>query len=104
MKAIIIKFHKLSKPIGAICISPAILAVILKDPVKAKITLGDKNPLITKLGALEETSSASDIVVDEANKLVTTPAFMLDAPLTQIHTGIAKLVHKILKMHNGYHQ
>jgi len=104
LKAIIIKFHKLSKPIGAICISPAILAVILKDPVKAKITLGDKNPLITKLGALEETSSASDIVVDETNKLVTTPAFMLDAPLTQIHTGIAKLVNKIIAMHNGYHQ
>ena len=100
LKKIIIEFHKLSKPIGGICISPAVLAVALKDEVKVKITLGDKNELITKLGALEEICSANDIVIDQENKLVTTPAFMLDAPLTQIHTGISKLVNKIIEMHN----
>ena len=43
---------------------------------------------------------ADDIVIDWENKLVTTPAFMIDAPLTQIHTGISKLVNKIIEMHN----
>ena len=100
LKKNFIEFHKLSKPIGGICISPAVLAVALKDEVKVKITLGDKNELITKLGALEEICSANDIVIDQENKLVTTPAFMLDAPLTQIHTGISKLVNKIIEMHN----
>jgi enhancing lycopene biosynthesis protein 2 len=100
LKKIIIEFHKLSKPIGGICISPAVLAVALKDEVKVKITLGDKNELITKLGALEEICSANDIVIDQENKLVTTPAFMLDTSLTQIHTGISKLINKIIEMHN----
>jgi enhancing lycopene biosynthesis protein 2 len=100
LKKIIIEFHKLSKPIGGICISPAVLAAALKDEVKVKITLGDKNELITKLGALEEICSANDIVIDQENKLVTTPAFMLDAPLTQIHAGISKVVNKIIEMHN----
>ncbi|CAF4628715.1 unnamed protein product, partial [Rotaria sp. Silwood2] len=31
LKKIIIEFHKLSKPIGGICISPAVLAAALKD-------------------------------------------------------------------------
>ena len=100
LNEIIIQFHKLSKPIGAICISPALLPLALKDQAKVRITLGEKNALISKMGATEETCMANDIVIDSANKLVTTPAFMLDAPLTEIHTGIRKLVNKIIEMHN----
>ena len=98
LKEIIIQFYKSSKPIGAICISPAILALALKEHAKIKITLGKENELINKVGAKEETCYAYDIVVDESNKLVTTPAFMLDAPLTQIHKGISNLVAKIIDM------
>ena len=100
LRKIIIEFYKLSKPIGGICISPAVLVVALKDCAQVKITLGDKNELVAKLGALEEICVADDIVIDWENKLVTTPAFMIDAPLTQIHTGISKLVNKIIEMHN----
>ena len=49
---------------------------------------------------MEEICAADGIVIDWENKLVTTPAFMIDAPLTQIHTGISKLVNKIIEMHN----
>ena len=98
LKEIIVQFYKSSKPIGAICISPAILALALKEQTKIKITLGEKNELVHKIGAEEETCYAYDIVVDESNKLVTTPAFMLDAPLTQIHKGISNLVAKIIDM------
>ena len=98
LKEIIVQFYKSSKPIGAICISPAILALALKEHAKIKITLGKENELVHKIGAKEETCYAYDIVVDESNKLVTTPAFMLDAPLTQIHKGISNLVAKIIDM------
>jgi enhancing lycopene biosynthesis protein 2 len=101
LKEIIIQFHKLSKPIGAICISPALLPLALKDQAKVRITLGEKNVLISKMGAIEETCIANDIVIDHANKLVTTPAFMLGAPLTEIHQGISNLVNKIIEMHNN---
>jgi enhancing lycopene biosynthesis protein 2 len=83
-----------------LCISPAVLVLALKDFVQVKITLGNKNELVAKLGALQEICTADDIVIDWENKLVTTPAFMIDAPLTQIHTGISKLVNKIIEMHN----
>ena len=100
LRKIIIEFYKLSKPIGGICISPAVLVLALKDFVQVKITLGNKNELVAKLGALEEVCAADGVVIDWENKLVTTPAFMIDAPLTQIHTGISKLVNKIIEMHN----
>lgn len=100
LKEIIVQFYKLSKPIGAICISPAILALALKEHAEIKITLGEKNELINKMGAIEEICCAYDDVVDEENKLVTTPAFMLEAPLTQIHQGISNLVSKVIEMCN----
>ena len=56
------------------------------------------NELINKVGAKEEICSANNIIVDEDNKLVTTPAFMLNAPLIQIHKGISNLVSKIIEM------
>lgn len=98
LQEIIIQFYKAAKPIGAICISPALLALALKEHAKITITLGNKNELIQKLAATEQTCLADNIVVDEKNKLVTTPAFMLNAPLTQIHTGISALVTKVIKM------
>lgn len=90
------EFYMVSKPIGAMCISPAIVALALNKLTQPTITLGSTNTLIPKLGALEELCAADAIVVDAVNKLVTTPAFMLDASLTEIHQGIALLVSKVI--------
>jgi enhancing lycopene biosynthesis protein 2 len=92
------EFYTLSKPIGAICIAPAIVAIVLKGLTQPTITLGPKNALISKLGALEEGCSAGAIAVDESSKLVTTPAFMTDASLAEIHQGIAHLVSKVIEL------
>lgn len=98
LQEIIVQFYKAAKPIGAICISPAILALALKEHANITITLGNKNELIQKLAATEQTCLADNIVIDEKNKLVTTPAFMLNAPLAQIHTGISALIAKVINM------
>lgn len=98
LQEIIVQFYKATKPIGAICISPAILALALKEHANITITLGNKNELIQKLAATEQICLADNIVVDEKNKLVTTPAFMLNAPLAQIHTGISALIAKVINM------
>lgn len=98
LEEIVLQFYKAAKPIGAICISPALLALVLKKHAKITITLGNKNELIQKLSATEQTCTANNIVVDEENKLVTTPAFMLNASLAHIHTGISALVAKVINM------
>lgn len=40
----------------------------------------------------------SESHVDEKNKLVTTCAFMCDAPIHEIHDGIGTMVQGVLKM------
>lgn len=86
------------KPIGALCISPAIIAKVLGD---VKLTIGqDKGTAdaLESLGATHVTTTHGEIVVDEKYKVVTTPCYMLDATITQIAEGASNAVAKILQM------
>lgn len=40
--------------------------------------------------------SVSEVAVDEANKLVTTPAFMYEGKFHEIHDGVAKAITALL--------
>ena len=86
------------KPLGALCISPAVVAKVLGD---VNVTIGqDKGTAeaIEKLGATHTTTTHGEIVVDEKYKLVTTPCYMLDATISQIADGANNIVAKILEM------
>lgn len=86
------------KPIGALCISPVVIAKILSD---VKVTIGQDEATIQaieKLGGTHEKTSHGQIVVDEKYKVVTTPCYMLNATIDQIADGAENAVQKILEM------
>ena len=90
------------KPIGAICIAPALLARVCgKRGVKAKLTIGDDAGTaraIEAMGCAHENCAVDECCVDAAHKIVTTPAYMLGPGPAAIHAGIAKLVENVLKL------
>ncbi|MAE58337.1 MAG: isoprenoid biosynthesis protein ElbB [Halobacteriovorax sp.] len=94
-------FNSTNKTIGAICISPALLALALGDK-KPNITIGNDESTaseLQKLGAVHANTAPNEIIVDETNKLVTTAAYMFDdAPLNDIFTGIHSLVKKVIEL------
>lgn len=94
-------FHRASKPIGAICIAPALMALSLGDN-KPTLTIGSDEATATeieKLGALHKNCPANECVVDSDKKIVTTPAYMYDdAKLSDIFQGIHKTIKEVLKM------
>ncbi|KJF42260.1 isoprenoid biosynthesis glyoxalase ElbB [Draconibacterium sediminis] len=86
------------KPVGALCISPAIIAKVLGD---VKLTIGqDKGTAdaLESLGATHVTTTHGEIVVDEKYKVITAPCYMLDATITQIADGASNVVAKMLEM------
>ena len=96
---IILEFISLEKPIGAMCISPAIVAKVLKSSgYKPCVTLGDANEILDAMEVEQELCNVDDIVVDSVNKIVTTPAYMCDARLSEISVGIGKLILKIQEL------
>lgn len=88
------------KPVGAICISPAILAKALSDK-KPEVTIGnnpDTASAITAMGGEHVTCTVDKICVDKKNKLITTPAYMLGPGIKDVAAGIEKLVNQVLSM------
>ncbi|MDA8405233.1 MAG: isoprenoid biosynthesis glyoxalase ElbB [Desulfobacteraceae bacterium] len=88
------------KPVGAICISPVVLANILADK-KPEVTIGDDfgtAEAIEAMGGVHVSCPVDRIHVDHANKLVTTPAYMLGPAIKEVARGIEKLVDEVLKM------
>ena len=86
------------KPIGALCIAPAIIAKILGQ---VEITIGEDaatEAAIAQMGASHTKTTHGEIVVDRKNKVVTTPCYMLDARVDQIGAGAENLVQAMLEM------
>ncbi len=90
----------LKKPVGAICIAPATLTKAAGDK-KPKVTIGcdvGTAQAIEAMGGQHVECSVESIVVDEENKIVTTPAYMLGPGIKDIARGIEKLVDKVCEL------
>ena len=89
--------HKASKPIGALCISPVLLAKILGN---VELTIGkdkDTAGAIEKMGGVHKNTDHGQVVIDVKHNLFTTPCYMLDASIVDIADGAENIVRAILK-------
>ncbi len=92
-------FAEAGKPVGLICISPALAAKIYGPGVTC--TIGndtDTAATLDKMGATHQECAVDEIVEDKARKLVSTPAYMLGKNISEIASGINKLVDRVLEL------
>ncbi len=91
-----------SKPIGAICIAPALVARIVgKKGIKAKVTIGTDPgtaAAINRMGAIHCQCPTTEMVCDPEHKIVTTPAYMTGKGPADVFAGIEKLVAEVLRL------
>ena len=91
-----------SKPLGAICIAPVMVAKVLQNMGRGgKVTGGCDEQIIAdiqSMGIETEQAGAGEIVVDEENKIVSTPAYVEAKSIKEAATGIEKLVAKVLQL------
>ncbi|MBP7506903.1 MAG: isoprenoid biosynthesis glyoxalase ElbB [Prolixibacteraceae bacterium] len=82
-------------PIGAICISPLLITRVLGI---GTVTIGNDITTansVESLGGTHLNSERDDIVIDKENKIVSTPAYMLNSPISVVAKGIEKLVNAL---------
>ena len=98
---IVKEFHESRKPIAAICIAPAIMALALGDQ-GVTVTIGDDPGTaseVEKTGAKHLNCAVEKYVVDSANKIITTPAYMYGtAKPHQIFEGVSGAIAELIKM------
>ncbi|HGM5490851.1 TPA: isoprenoid biosynthesis glyoxalase ElbB [Serratia fonticola] len=99
LSKLIQEMHKRNKPIGFMCIAPALLPKVIDQPLR--LTIGndpDLGEVIDAMGGEPVICPVDDIVVDIENKVVTTPAYMLAQSIGEAARGIDKLVSRVLDL------
>lgn len=92
-------FAEAGKPVGMMCISPALAAKIYGPGVICTIgNDADTATAMNKMGATHEDCAVTEIIEDKARKLVTTPAYMLAQNISEAAAGINKLVDRVLEL------
>lgn len=91
-------FRSQGKPIGAVCIAPAVLVAALRE---GEVTIGDDPgtaSAITAMGGAHYACPVTELHVDQARKIVTAPAYMYDARIADVAQGIEKAVAATLEL------
>lgn len=95
------KFHKAIKPIGAVCISPVLVAKVLGDE-NVTVTVGDDEQTIgeiLKTGTQHSKCAVNDYISDRDHKVLTTPAYMYEnATPFEVFTGIRNMIVELVEM------
>ncbi len=87
--------HMAAKPMGFMCISPASIAAPALQGRMIQLTTGQDEGTILAINALENIGimcNVDEIIIDEKNRIASTPAYMLGKNIAEIELGIAKLV------------
>ncbi len=86
------------KPIGALCITPVIVARLFGN---IQVTIGqdpDTAKAIEEMGAVHKKSDHAEVIVDQKHKVVTSPCYMLDANILNIADGADNAVQAMLEL------
>lgn len=97
-------FHEHKKPIALVCIAPIIAAKVLGTAAGGpgcSITLGgpgDAASAAAAMGATPITKAVTEAYVDEAHRILTTPAYMCDTGPHGVFTGVGKMIDALSAM------
>jgi len=102
VERLLVEMHASGKPIGAMCIAPALVARVFgRRGVPVELTIGNDRETAAKIeamGARHVDRRVEEIAVDSANKIVSTPAYMIGERIDHVADGIAALVREVLRL------
>lgn len=102
-------FHAAGKPLGGLCMGPTVLAQALGNDPSVELTVGTTaeaspydiagiNVGMQSLGARPVEKSVREIAVDQDNKVVTAPCYMMEASVSDVRNNVKQAVDALLSM------
>lgn len=92
-------FHAARKPIGAICIAPAVITAALRGE-GATVTIGEDAgtaQAIEVMGGKHQNCATEGFVFDEAHNIASCSAYMRDDRLASIARGIEQVIATVIR-------
>lgn len=110
VKRIISEMVTEKKPVVGICMGPTVIAKALEGAgLKEHLTVGtteEASPYeidtisqgLEKTGAVAEMKTKSEVSVDEANKIICAPSYMMEASITDVRNNIKQAIDELFEM------
>lgn len=110
VKLLLVNLINIGKPIAALCVSPVVLAKALEgSDIHPSLTLGTTSAAspydieafsqgVEKTGATTAYKTVNEIHVDQTNKIITAPCYMMDANISEVWKNIHMAVSELKKM------
>lgn len=107
VKLLLVNLMNVGKPIAALCVSPVVLAKALEGSIYSPLlTIGtdqEKSPYdiagfnagLEKTGATVSMKTVREILVDQENKIVTAPCYMMDASIVDVRKNIRSAIEAL---------
>ena len=110
VKDAIISMIKAGKPVTGLCMGPTVIAKALEGSgISATLTVGtNEKPSpydimaisggMETAGAVAVMCTVEEIAIDEINKIVTAPCYMMEADILQIRNNVRKAVEAMVEL------
>jgi len=110
VKLFLVNMTNVGKPICALCVSPVVLAKAFEgSKIKPSLTLGNsinQSPYdingfhqgIEKVGAASVEKKITEVNVDEVNRIVSAPCYMMDANILEVRKNIKLAIEETIKL------
>ena len=110
VKNAIVAMFTAKKPIAGLCMGPTVIAKALEGTeVGATLTVGTTEAAspyeidaisqgMEKTGAHAVMKTIDEIAVDEKNKIVTAPCYMMEADILQVRNNVQKAIDALVKL------
>lgn len=107
VKLLLVNLINVGKPIAALCVSPVVLAKALEGSlISGSMTIGsdqENSPYdipsfaagLEKTGMQTSMKTVREILVDQENKIVTAPCYMMEASISDIRKNIRTAIEAL---------
>jgi enhancing lycopene biosynthesis protein 2 len=110
VKLLIVNMINIGRPIASLCVSPVVIAKALEGSgIKYQLTIGSDNEAtpytisdftngLESIGALTKMKTVKEILVDQENKIVTAPCYMMQASILEIRNNIREAIEALREL------
>jgi len=110
VKLLLVNMINIGKPIAALCVSPVVVAKALENSsIEATLTIGSTaadSPYdigaftsgLEKIGAKGTMKTVDAIQVDQKNKIVTAPCYMMSATISEVNQNIRSALKALVEL------
>ncbi len=110
VKKAIMDMSAAKKPIAGLCMGPTVIAKAMENSgISATLTVGTTEaPSPYEIGAISQgmeqagatavMKTVEEISIDEKNKIVTAPCYMMEADILQVRNNVQKAIDALVKL------